>query len=139
MIKYALSFLKLGPKRTDSCGDTGVFNNDFDEKAIEILPPCMTPFTSSPHTGKIKAMKIFGTVKMELLKMVKVSNRRKQDLKTMRTHTKSSSGLKIELDEKSTASPTGIYNELCKRSQQPKKLYSSRLSMKLKNRLKNQL
>ena len=44
--------------------------NTPNDVTLELLAPCLTPFTSGGTVGKIKALKIFALVKMELLKEV---------------------------------------------------------------------
>lgn len=44
---------------------------------LKFMPPYLTPFTHSETTSKIKAMKIFGIVKLELLKVVEPSTLKK--------------------------------------------------------------
>lgn len=88
LIENAISFLKIDTQdKDDSClfekceelKILEVENEDSPFQAseatknpttLQLLPPCLTPFTSSSVVGKIKALKIFAIVKMELLKCV---------------------------------------------------------------------
>ena len=147
MIKFAFSFVRLGPRHTfydncelDSYDTPGLDDNDKSDNLIEILPPCMSPFTSCPLTGKIKAMKIFGTVKLEFLKVVKVHTKAVDTNLEHKTPVKYKKKLLDNLtDEKLKNNSCRMYKELCNSIQHVKKQYGSRLSMRLKKKLCNQL
>ena len=118
---------------------------------LEILPPYMTPFTSSVATSKIKAMKIFGTVKLELLNTVEPSALKKRGKLSSVGGARAAAmarkaqdpsgdgsednGTCLPPNGDGSNSPAFLYKELCKYQQKAKKQYGSRLSIKLKSRL----